>query len=389
MGASDGATHFGIYILTYPGDFHLSLVLVRSLRHLNPDVPIMVIPGEGFERESHPFDVPIMATPTGSFWPELAHMDRKFWAFQGPFETFLYLDADTICTRSLDRLIRRIARQQEDFILVQPWIDDQDWRSAMRDPAHLRHAGYARHVADTIGRGPLARFDPDHDFFARYPFNAGVFASRRLAIMERDLAALNHAERAFYRDVLGLEAWTWRSKALFFRDQGRLNYLVAKLKIPVLPLQPELICRAGTSATEVSFAAVESRACDFHIVHWMGAKSPSPSIFCAGPLFRVHAALWSFVGRRTDRWIAHGYERLSECVGYSLWRHYEQAFGPLPLRARLAWSWTDLKRTCHLSLRCVKLLAPSISRRRRAAPEAAGREAGLSGPSRADRVPLR
>jgi hypothetical protein len=208
MGASDGATHFGIYILTYPGDFHLSLVLVRSLRHLNPDVPIMVIPGEGFERESHPFDVPIMATPTGSFWPELAHMDRKFWAFQGPFETFLYLDADTICTRSLDRLIRRIARQQEDFILVQPWIDDQDWRSAMRDPAHLRHAGYARHVADTIGRGPLARFDPDHDFFARYPFNAGVFASCRLAIMERDLAALNHAERAFYRGVLGLEAWT-------------------------------------------------------------------------------------------------------------------------------------------------------------------------------------
>jgi hypothetical protein len=160
------------------------------------------------------------------------------------------------------------------------------------------------------------------------------------------------------------------------------------LKIPVLPLQPELICRAGTSATEVSFAAVESRACDFHIVHWMGAKSPSPSIFCAGPLFRVHAALWSFVGRRTDRWIAHGYERLSECVGYSLWRHYsEQAFGPLPLRARLAWSWTDLKRTCHLSLRCVKLLAPSISRRRGAAPEAAGREAGLSGPSRADSVP--
>jgi hypothetical protein len=119
---------------------------------------------------------------------------------------------------------------------------------------------------------------------------------------------------------------------------------VAKLKIPVLPLQPELICRAGASATEVSFADVESGACAFQIVHWMGAKSPSPSFFCRGPLFRIHAALWSFVGRRTDRWIEPGYERLPEGVGYSLWRHHhERSSGPMSLRARLAWSWTDLK----------------------------------------------
>jgi hypothetical protein len=168
----------------------------------------MIVPGEGFERGDHPLDVPIMPVPTGRFWPELAHMDRKFWALQGPFETFLYLDADTICTGSLDPLIGRIARQQKDFILVQPWMDDRDWTAIMRHSAHPAHAGYARHVGSTIGRGPLARFDPDHDFSARYPFNAGVFASRRLAIKEADLASLHHAERAFYRDVLGLAAWT-------------------------------------------------------------------------------------------------------------------------------------------------------------------------------------
>ena len=144
--------------------------------------------------------------------------------------------------------------------------------------AHPQHDRYLRHVGSTIGRGPLARFDPDLDFYARYPFNAGVFASRRLAIKEADLASLHQAERAFYRDVLDLEAWTWQSKALFFRDQGRLNYLVAKLSIPVLPLAPELICRAGASAIQVSVAEVERGACDFHIVHWMGAKSPSPSL---------------------------------------------------------------------------------------------------------------
>ena len=116
-----------------------------------------------------------------------------------------------------------------------------------------------------------------------------------------DLARLNEAERAFYRDVLGLEVWTWRSSDLFFRDQGRLNYLAAKLRIPVLPLAPDLICRAGASATEVRVAEVARGACAYHIVHWMGAMSPSPSFFCRGPLFRLYACLWSFVGSRTGR----------------------------------------------------------------------------------------
>jgi hypothetical protein len=364
MSGNEDASHFGVYILTYPGDFHLSRVLVESIRHSNPRLPIMIIPGEGFDRDNHAFDVPTMATPHGSFWPELGHMDRKFWAFQGPFETFLYLDADTICTASLDPLIRRLAREQEDFILVQPWIDDQHWSAVIRDPTHPLHDSYARHVASTIGRGPLARFDPNYDFFERYPFNAGVFASRGLAIKEADLAALNQAERAFYRDVLGLEAWSWRSNELFFRDQGRLNYLVGKLSISVLPLHPDLTCRAGASATEISVADVEHGACDFHIVHWMGAKSPSPSLFCSGPLFRLYARLWSFVGRRTDRWIAPGYERLPECVGYSLWRyHHERLSGRMPRRVRLAWSWTDLNRTCGLLRRCLKLLARAIGSR--------------------------
>jgi hypothetical protein len=365
MTKTGSAEKFGMYILTYPGDFHLSAVLVRSIQSVSPGVPIMIIPGEGFERDDHPFDVPIMAAPTGGFWPELGHMDRKFWAFQGPFETFLYLDADTICTASLDPLIRRLTRQQGDFIFVQPWIDDLEWSSVMRDPTHPLQDSYFRHVGSTIGRGPLATFDPDHDFFARYPFNAGVFASRRLAIKEADLAKLNQAERAFYRDVLGLETWTWGSNALFFRDQGRLNYLVGKLSIPVLPLRPELICRAGASASEISVADVERGICDFHIVHWMGAKSPSPSLFCSGPLFRIHALLWSFVGKRKRRWIAPGYEGLSACVGYALWRHHhERACGPMPLRARLRWSWPDLKKTSRLLIRCLKLLGSAIGRSR-------------------------
>jgi len=288
-----------------------------------------------------------------------------------------------------------MAREQKEFIFVQPWIEDGDWSAVMQDQAHPQHGSYRRLVDSTIGRGPLARFDPDLDFYGRHPFNAGVFASRRLAIEEADLAALHQAERAFYRDVLD-ERWTWQSKSLFFRDQGRLNYLVAKLSIPVLPLGPELICRAGASAIEVSVASVEPGTCDFHIVHWMGAKSPSPSLFCRGPLFRIYALLWSFVGRRKDTWIAPGYERLPECVGYSLWRHHhERTSGPMPWRDRLRWSWMDVRRTCRLCIRSLKLLGRSLIGSRLPLPgEAIGaaagpHAAGLSRPRPADTVPMR
>ncbi len=257
----------------------------------------MIIPGEGFDRENHPFDVPIMPEPSGSFWPKIGHQDRKVWAFQGPFERFLYLDADTICTKSLDQLMKRTLSQQGDFIYVQPWMDDQSWQSVIRDPCHSKHEQFVQHSISTIGHGPLAEFDPDHDFLSYHKFNTGVFASRRLAIKEADFRSLNRAEREFYRSALGVDHWTWRSQQLFFRDQGRINYLVRKLGIPTLPLNPALICEAGASAIVVSLEDVQRGVAPLHIIHWTG-NAPSPSLFCSMPLFRIYALLIAFADRK-------------------------------------------------------------------------------------------
>jgi hypothetical protein len=351
---------FGIYILTYPGDYHLSTILVRSIQMVSPELPIMIIPGEGFDTNDHPFDVPVMPPPTG-FWAQIGHQDRDFWAFQGPFETFLYLDADTIVVRSLDDLAKRINRQEGDFIYTQEWVDDETWSLVIHDREHPDHGNYRQHIANDIGRGPLTEFDPGHDFYSQKPFNSGVFASRRLAIKEADLISLNEAERKFYRERLGIYEWTWKSSELFFRDQGRLNYLVHKLSIPTFPIEPELICVPGASAVEVSVQQVENNTCDFHVIHWMGAKSPTPSYFCIKPLFTVYAYLWSYVGRKTGRYVAPGYEQLAECTGYSVWRHcYEILYGSLPLRKRLQWSWRDLKRVYKLTFRWLRLLVRSM-----------------------------
>ena len=351
---------FGIYILTYPGDFHLSTMLVRSIQQVSPDIPIMIIPGEGFDRNNHPFDVPIMSEPKG-FWAEIGHQDRDFWAFQGPFETFLYMDADTLCVKSLDSLAQRIAGQQGDFIYVQPWMSDEDWLAILKDQSHPDHEHYLQGVRNEVGPAVLLEFDPEHDFFAHKFFNSGVFASRRFAISESDLASLNRAEREFYRNTLNIEEWTWKSSDLFFRDQGRLNYLVHKLGIPVFPIVPEVVCRSGADAIRVSFEDVENKTTDFHVIHWMGSKSPSSSYFCSGLPFSVYASLWSNVGRKTGRIVSPGYERLSECTGYSVWRHYyTQQYGVMPLGERLRWSWPDLRKTAKLCIRSLKLLARSV-----------------------------
>lgn len=347
---------FGIYILTYPGDFHLSTVLVRSIQQVSPDIPIMIIPGEGFDLDNHPFKVPVMPIPTG-FWAEIGHQDRDFWAFQGPFETFLYLDADTIVVKSLDDLAKRITRQPGDFIYTQSWVDDKTWCTAIQNKEHPDHDKYIQSVANDIGRGPLTEFDPEHNFYIHKTFNSGVFASRRFTIKESDLASLNKAERKFYRESLGIDKWSWKSSELFFRDQGRLNYLVHKLSIPTFPIEPELVAVPGSSAVEVSLEDVKNNSCDFHVIHWMGAKTPTPSWFCAKPLFSIYAYLWAYVGRRTGRYVATGYEKLAASTGYSPWSHYhQQLYGPFRLRERLQWSWHDLKRVFKLTTRWLRLM---------------------------------
>lgn len=354
------AKDFGIYILTYPGDFKLSRVLVASIRRVSPDLPIMIIPGEGFDLDDHPFDVPVMRPPDG-FWGRIGHKDRDFWAFQGPFETFLYLDADTLCVRSLDSVAERIASQPGKFLYVQPFMKDSEWLAVTENPAHPDHAAYREMVRSEVGRGPLERFDPSHDFFGHCPFNTGAFGSRRLTIRESDIEDLVEEEKRFFRTALHTE-WSWESRALFFYDQGRLNYLAHKLSIPVYPIEPDLECRSGASALHITPEGVDARAYDFHILHWMGAMSPSPSLFCSGPLFSLYAFLWFRVGAANGRWVQPGYDKLPECTGYSLWRHYyEKISGRLSLRERLRSSRQDVARVAKLAIRYGRLKAGRTS----------------------------
>lgn len=338
---------FGIYIQTYPGDFHLSLPLVKSLQYFHPDVPIMIIPGEGFDFSSHPFDIPIMPIPDG-FWAQLGHQDRDFWCFQGPFETFLYLDADIICVKPIGVLIDRIKQQTGDFIFVTEWLPPEKWREATSDPSHEHHKAIRHLPPRVIGNiSKLKLFDPEYDPLVRMPFTSGVFASRRLAIKEADVEALHRAEIQFHVTELK-KPFSWKTLHLFERDQGRLNYLVEKLRIPVLDLKPGGWEKYGGLPLSVSVEDLESGQHDFQFIHWAGSPRPSLSLFCRKPLLGLMA--WANVNVRP------GYAKLAEIPAYSVWRHfYQNSRGPVKAGEVLRWTLKDLSNVReHLHLRLRK-----------------------------------
>ena len=325
----------GIYVLTYPGDYHLSTALIKSLRHFGCDVPIVVIPGEGVDLADHPFDVPVMPTPEG-FWAEMGHADRKFWAFQGPFEKFIYMDSDIVCTRPLAPFISQIRARRGRFLDANLPVGDSDWRAAISDPDNDRHDACVKRVASQLGNvALLSEFDPEFDPYARYPFNSGLFASSRNTIPEDAFAELHTREREFFENELGTP-FDWRSHRLFFGDQGRLNYLVDRLGIERNGTHPFGHYQWGGEAVELPLEIVLAEEAPFNFVHWAGTPRPSPSFFCRRPLLPILTMAYP---------MAPSYKLLREIPAYSVWRHFAEndRRGRQAVRSRIEWTWRDAK----------------------------------------------
>ncbi|MBL1294523.1 MAG: hypothetical protein COB61_011730 [Thiotrichales bacterium] len=305
--------NFGIYILTYPGDFHLSTALVESIQYFNPGVPVVIIPGEGFDLASHPFKVPVMDVP-GGFWGEMGYSDRKFWAFQGPFNKFLYIDADMICLRNISSLISDICACGEDFVFLQSIRDDPDWKTIIADSDHKLHQGYMVHFQTQIGNLPiLEQFDPDFDPFRSYPINSGFFASARKAFSEQDFYEHHKKEEKFYNEKLNKE-FSWKDGSVFFLDQGRFNYLIQKKQITKKHFSRLDRYVWGGTEEYADVDAILEKGGKNSFIHWAGVPRPSPSLFCKSPYLALLVA--AYPGFKSS------YGSLPEIFGYSLWKHF-------------------------------------------------------------------
>jgi hypothetical protein len=349
---------FGIYILTYPGDYHLSIALINSIKNFHPDVPIVIIPGEGFDLNDHPFTEPVMDLPKG-FWAKMGHIDRKYWAFQGCFKRFLYLDADMICTRSFNSLIDRINGQDGSFIFVQEETGNGPaWIDAVTNKNHKQHAHHMAMVRGQLGNPEYIQlFDEQYDPYNRYPFNAGIFASSIETISESKFKDLYNKECEFYKTIIGKE-FSWSAHDLFFADQGRINYLVAKLNIAVFNLFPDGHFLWGGTPAIVNIDSVLNGDVDFSFIHWAGCPRPSPSVFCKG----LGLSLQRKVSSSSN--LKEGYDALIEIPGYSVWEYFWTDSGKrkIKFQEKFAWSLKDADKVTTKAYQVLKKKVKNILR---------------------------
>jgi hypothetical protein len=216
---------FGLVTGCHKGDVFMAQATLASMRHFCPDVPIALTVDGDFD-VSHLVRqygvIPIRVDDVPS--PEMRKLAARsmhakhipMWA--GPFEFYVWLDADAIVWGDILPHIRRdvdfhIFRSENDAVIPADADTFPNWLSHYYfDPVKLRG------------------FDPDFRWQENKYFCPGVFAAKRNAIPFHD-----------YAKAL---AWEKSNPGTFqFGDMGIVNYLVyamarrGDLKIAISDLQ--------------------------------------------------------------------------------------------------------------------------------------------------------
>jgi hypothetical protein len=207
----------GIYLLANDRVVDHAIALAASIRARDPDSPLVLIPyDEQSERVAallrrhfgvQPYPDPTVAERVarlaraafGEGFFRRPNNFRKQACWFGPFDEFLYLDADVVVFSRIVELLDHLA--DHDFVCC----DDQ-------------HRGGLTHVFDRriVAEGPFSAAE------LADVFNAGLWGARRGLISEDDLAA-TFEEAARHR--------AWLDFAHGGSDQPVLNYLVLR-RIP-------------------------------------------------------------------------------------------------------------------------------------------------------------
>ncbi len=121
----------GIVCLANDGIIDGLIALGESLRANSPNTSLTVIPFDANLRQTREltarlgfdiYDDPSLAAMDSlgeRYWPGeewRPHTMRKFCAFWGPYERFMFLDADIVVLESLDRYFEALRAQQAEFM---------------------------------------------------------------------------------------------------------------------------------------------------------------------------------------------------------------------------------------------------------------------------------
>ena len=200
--------NFGFVTGCHAGDKFMVQATLASIRNYCPNVPIcLTVDGEfdvsDLEREYNLIILRISDLPSaemrqltqGCFHAKMAAM------WEGPFERYVWLDADAIVWGDITRQIR----QDLDFQIF--WKESKKRTIIKNDPIEqVAHKGFKHYYFDPE---KVLQFDKDFKWENNVYFCAGVYACRRNVI-------------SFHEWTETLKWGIWNHSG----DQGLLNYLV-------------------------------------------------------------------------------------------------------------------------------------------------------------------
>ena len=275
----------GVYFLANNKIFDLAVAFLRSFRRHNPDIPLCLIPfdkdfdmiaalkdGYGFSIFDNDELLDCCDKISQRFHGRVLGTYRKLAAWEGNFESFIYIDCDTVVTDSIDFAFDSLRHG--------------DYVGSHSNIAHIRKWVWKDSVYDTNLLTP-----PQIDYAA----NTGFFVSvRGLFPMKYCMAKVNQALEL--RDSMELHCM----------EQPYLNYLAVSsgyrytslsvLKSSGLAPTARLEWWAGTPNARVSEGRLYSPLGDpIFLVHWAGIfqtmnGSPGATL--------PYSELWEFYRRR-------------------------------------------------------------------------------------------
>jgi hypothetical protein len=235
--------------------------------------------------------------------------------------------------------MHRIANQAKPFIFANVEFEKYDWCYAIKNHDHAEHDRCVSWVDRGLGNPKLlVEFDKSYDPYGRMPFNSGIFASSRYALEACSFEDLYHAETEFYKTKLGKD-FNWKSADLFYRDQGHLNYLVDKLRLPFVNLQPDgndVWAGDDCFAESITIEHIRNGSLPYSFIHWAGVPRPTPSFFFMKPWNLIHQISSEYSVYSTSR-------NYPDPPGYKLWLYFQQHNGyNMSFVHRLKWSVRDV-----------------------------------------------
>jgi hypothetical protein len=202
---------FGFVTGCHAGDKFMVQATLASMRHYCPDVPIcLVVDGDfdvsDLELEYGLIVLRISDLPSeemrrmigGNYRAKLAAM------WEGPFEWFVWLDADAIVWGDFTAQIR----SDLDFQIF--WKENEENIIEEKTTPDLVPDGFKHYYFDP---DLLKKFDPDFHWHGKTYFCSGTFACRKNAIT--------------FSEWQNTEAWLKETPGLFsWGEMGMLNYIV-------------------------------------------------------------------------------------------------------------------------------------------------------------------